>query len=147
MFRIKKSFSVPVGHRLSKHDGRCKNIHGHNMKIEVQVSCHGLDNNDMVMDFSLLGYIVNSLLDQYDHATLLNSNDKKYIDFLKNCEDRRIVLIDNADPTAEVLSWYFYQSISNQLKARNQYLKLDYVAIWESDDAVAIYDGCEKDVK
>jgi hypothetical protein len=66
---------------------------------------------------------------------------------LKNCEDRRIVLIDNADPTAEVLSWYFYQSISNQLKARNQYLKLDYVAIWESDDAVAIYDGCEKDVK
>jgi len=145
MFRIKKIFRLPMGHRLSKHNGLCKNVHGHNMKIEVQISCHGLDNNDMVMDFGVLQNIIDAQTKVYDHCTMLNSTDTDYANFLR--ERGRINLFDNADPTAEMLAYKFYNMFSDAVKKSNQYINVDFVAIWESDDAVAIFDGCEKDVK
>ncbi len=149
MFRIKKSFKVPVGHRLMKHSGLCKNIHGHNLKIEVQVSCHGLDNNDMVMDFGRLSEYVGSIMSILDHSILLNSEDKETIAFSNGCGDpgKRPIIFENSDPTAEVLACYIHGQLNAMLKANTTYINLDYVAVWESDDAVAIFDGCEKDVK
>lgn len=146
MFRIKKSFKIPIGHRLMKHNGLCKNIHGHNIKIDVQLSCHGLDNNDMVMDFGILSNLVGYMITALDHATLLNSEDTESIKYVKSCgfEEKKLFVFPS-DPTAEYLAYWIY----DQLKAKipNQYINLDYVAVWESDDAVAIFDGCEKDVK
>lgn len=128
-----------------KHDGLCKNIHGHNMKIEVQVSCHGLDNNDMVMDFAVLQNIIDANTRVYDHCTMLNSADTDMVKFFANCG--RVNTFENADPTAEMLAMRFYGYFNEAVKKVNQYLNIDFVAIWESDDSVAIYDGCEKDVK
>ena len=146
MFRIKKSFKVPIGHRLMKHSGLCKNIHGHNIKIDVQLSCHGLDQNDMVMDFGILSNLIGNILIGLDHATLLNSEDTESIKYVRTCgfEDKKLFIFPS-DPTAEYLAYWIY----DQLKAKipNKYINLDYVAVWESDDAVAIFDGCEKDVK
>lgn len=146
MFRIRKSFKVPVGHRLMKHNGLCKNIHGHNIKIDIQLSCHGLDNNDMVMDFGIISNLVGYIISGLDHATLLNKEDEESIKYVKTCgyEDKKLFVFPS-DPTAEYLAYWIY----DQLKARipNKYINLDYVAVWESDDAVAIFDGCEKDVK
>jgi 6-pyruvoyltetrahydropterin/6-carboxytetrahydropterin synthase len=145
MFRVKKIFRLPMGHRLSKHLGLCNNVHGHNMKIEVQISCHDLDNNDMVIDFAILQNIIDMHTKVYDHCTLLNSTDTDYINFLR--ERGRINTFENADPTAEMLAYKFYNIFSKGMKDVNQYINVDFVAIWESDDSVAIYDGCEKDVK
>ncbi|MEN6294205.1 MAG: 6-carboxytetrahydropterin synthase [Methanobacterium sp.] len=146
MFRIKKSFKLPIGHRLMKHNGLCKNIHGHNIKIDIQLSCHGLDNNDMVMDFGIISNLVGHIITGLDHATLLNKEDEESIKYVKTCgyEDKKLFVFPS-DPTAEYLAYWIY----DQLKPRipNKYINLDYVAVWESDDAVAIFDGCEKDVK
>ncbi len=149
MFRIRKSFKVPVGHRLMKHSGLCKNIHGHNLKIEVQLSCHGLDNNDMVMDFGRLSDYFSSLIVILDHSILLNSEDTKTISFSETCGDpgKKVITFENSDPTAEVLACYIYKQLIALIRANEKYINLDYVAVWESDDAVAIFDGCEKDVK
>jgi len=146
MFRIRKSFDIPIGHRLMKHEGLCKNIHGHNIKIDVQLSCHGLDNNDMVMDFGTLKSLMSQIINGLDHATLVNAEDVGTIEFVKSCgfESKKLFIFPS-DPTAEYLAYWIYDQLKSKIP--NKYINLDYVAVWESNDSVAIFDGCEKDVK
>mgnify|MGYP001089992700 CR=1 FL=1 len=83
MYKVCKTFKVPIGHRLSKHKGLCKNVHGHNLKLEIQLSCHTLDENDMVIDFGDLKYVVGDFLSKFDHATIFNPTDIMNIEFFK----------------------------------------------------------------
>ena len=142
MYIIRKIFRVPVGHRLSKHRGLCKNLHGHNFKIEVQLKSNLLDDNDMVMDFKDIKEIVNSVLDDFDHCTILNSSDLKFIDF---CEDNNlkysVIGIGNQDPTAEVFCKELYLKISDLVnrKVGLEEVIVDFVRIWENDNSMAEY--------
>ena len=142
MYIIRKIFRVPVGHRLSKHRGLCKNFHGHNFKIEVQLKSNLLDDNDMVMDFKDIKEIVNSVLDDFDHCTILNSSDLKFIDF---CEDNNlkysVIGIGNQDPTAEVFCKDLYLKISDLVnrKVGLEEVIVDFVRIWENDNSMAEY--------
>lgn len=142
MYIIRKIFRVPVGHRLSKHRGLCKNLHGHNFKIEVQLKSNLLDDNDMVMDFKDIKEIVNSVLDDFDHCTILNSSDLKFIDF---CEDNNlkysVIGIGNQDPTAEVFCKDLYLKISDLVnrKVGLEEVIVDFVRIWENDNSMAEY--------
>ena len=38
MFKIAKEFSFDMAHMLDGHDGKCKNLHGHTYKLQVEVS-------------------------------------------------------------------------------------------------------------
>ena len=79
MYRIEKRFTVPIGHRLSKHPGRCASIHGHNFVIYVGLKTFQLNENDMIIDFSDLKEFVNTLLDDYDHTLLVNKTDTDWL--------------------------------------------------------------------
>jgi len=138
MFKVKKFFNIPVGHRLSKHLGRCQFIHGHNLKIEVEVMSENLDKNDMVIDFSILKEIVHEIIDDWDHGFLMNSSDSAY-DNLKSLSfcNRRLILLDNSDPTAEVISKYLYEEIDKELPDG---IFMKSITVWESDTACAIYE-------
>ena len=48
MWYIRKKFTLPIGHRLLKHSGKCHWTHGHNFSIYIQISCEKLDSNDNV---------------------------------------------------------------------------------------------------
>lgn len=135
MYRVEKTFRVPVGHRLSKHAGLCKNIHGHNLKIKVSLSTTETDSNDMVVDFSDIKAIVNPILAEFDHACLFNPTDET----VKKLEGFKLVSITDTDtdPTAEVFCKYLYDRIDAKVSLYG--IKLDYVRIWESDDSMAEY--------
>lgn len=135
MFTIEKTFKIPMGHRLLKHQGLCKNFHGHNFVIKVEVGSESLDENEMVIDFSYLKKIVNQTLDKFDHTMLLNDNDPMKYEFDKTF--RNITFV--GDPTAETLCKYFFEKISIDLKAASPYLQLLSVSIWENDDSKAKY--------
>ena len=79
MYKVTKLFKVPIGHRLSCHKGLCKNIHGHNLKIEVEVSCEELNENGMVIDFSDLKAMTNEIIDEWDHALFINFMDQEIV--------------------------------------------------------------------
>jgi 6-pyruvoyltetrahydropterin/6-carboxytetrahydropterin synthase len=132
-YTVKKTFRIPVGHRLSKHEGLCKNIHGHNFKIEVEVNSFKLNDNDMVIDFSDLKKIVNNALEQFDHATILNNRDHEIIKQFRDNEFK-FIMIGGRDPTAEVLSEYFYREIEFKLPKD---VIMDSVRVWENEDSVA----------
>lgn len=140
MFKIKRIFRVPIGHRLSKHTGLCKNIHGHNLRIEVELLSFYLDQNDMVMDFSNLKKLVEQIIDKWDHAMFVNSED-----ITSGNLNGKLLAVRYADPTAEVLSKFIYDELEEFLPIRYDVHShpigpiVWQVSIWENDDSCATY--------
>lgn len=68
MFIVKKSFEISAAHHLNlNYPSKCKNLHGHNWKIEVWCRSRELDENGMVMDFT---HIKRKVQDVLDHKYL-----------------------------------------------------------------------------
>ncbi len=120
IYRVCKTFEIENGHMLSKHPGRCRLPHGHSRTVELIIASDHLDDNDMVCDFKALKLAVEDYLDQYDHALMINSNDP----FLKTIPEQytaRLIVLDNEDPTTEVLARRIYEYVSAQIKAGGSY--------------------------
>jgi len=141
MYRVFKRFKLPIGHRLSKHGGRCYNFHGHNFVVEIQLSSEELNSNDMVIDFHDLKRVVNDQIDKYDHATILNPTDIVNIENYKTLGYRLEFINaggEDVDPTAETLSKFLYHKFSDVFK-KEYSINVDFIRIWESDDSMAEY--------
>ncbi len=137
MYHIEKRFTIATGHRLSKHEGLCKNIHGHNLTILVGLKAESLNIQDMVADFGDMKTLCNSYLKNYDHCLLLN----KQTDFdlgMKLVDDRFRVIMLDFDPTAERLSKLFYERLKDILEPSLN-CELDYVTIYENENSKATY--------
>lgn len=71
---INKQFRFEAAHSLPKHDGKCKDLHGHSYLLEVTVSGEPIKNGSkegMIMDFSDLSAIVEKeIIEQWDHQFL-----------------------------------------------------------------------------
>ena len=135
MYRVEKRFTVPIGHRLSKHSGLCKNIHGHNLVILVGVKGKGLNTNDMIIDFSDLKDLVNNVLRSWDHAILLNEDDYKLPALIEpNARVRSFPF----DPTAERLSEVLFLRLWDRLK-EDFNVELEYVTIYENENSRATF--------
>ena len=137
MYRIEKRFTLPIGHRLSKHKGRCFSFHGHNFVVLVGIKSEILNENDMVMDFSDLNAVVEGFLDRFDHCTLLNETDAKIGNQLKEL-GTRVILVDH-DPTAEKLSEIIYRNIKETLEVMYPLVEMDYVIVYENEKYKATY--------
>lgn len=137
MYRIEKRFTFPMGHRLSKHKGRCFSMHGHNFTVLIGVKAEALNDNDMVIDFSDLKAIVSGFLDGLDHCLLLNETDA---DLGKQLEGlgMRVITVDH-DPTAERLAKDIYESIDQALKKMYPTVLMDYVTVYENENSKATY--------
>jgi len=137
MFRIEKRFTFPMGHRLSKHRGRCFSMHGHNFIVLIGVKAEKLNEDDMIIDFSNLKALVGGFLDGLDHCLLLNETDAE---LGKQLEDMgmRVITVDH-DPTAEKLSEEIYKSIDDALKKMYPEVQMDYVTVFENENSKATY--------
>ena len=116
-----------AAHRLSFHKGKCKNLHGHNWKVEVQIQSSAYTN--MVVDF---GAIKQFIRDNFDHKVLVFEGDTVLIDLTEGME--RIVL--PFETTAENLA----KAISGTIK--EMYLAEDKTAavavtVYENEDSFA----------
>ena len=137
MYRIEKRFTFPMGHRLSKHKGRCFSMHAHNFTVLIGVKAEQLDENDMVIDFSHLKTVVGRFLDNLDHCLLLNATDKELGAPLEAL-DLRVIYVDH-DPTAEKLSEEIYNSVDEALKTMYPNISMDYVTVYENENSKATY--------
>jgi 6-pyruvoyltetrahydropterin/6-carboxytetrahydropterin synthase len=109
-FRIAKRFEIESGHRLSKHPEKCRFPHGHTRTIEVVLCADSLDANDMVCDYKALKTVVANQLERFDHAMLLAASDPQRDAFAPFAE--RVVLMEEGDPTTEVLARHLFLAIS-----------------------------------
>lgn len=139
MYQVEKRFTLPMGHRLSKHKGRCSSIHGHNITVLVGVSSKELNDNYMVIDFSDLKRMVQVFLDEWDHCLLVNENDWKFADVCSEI-GMRVKRFD-FDPTAEKLAELLFNTLKVRIKNERteNNVTIDYVTIYENENSKCTY--------
>lgn len=140
MFEVTKEFSFESAHCLSFHKKLCKNLHGHSYKLFVTVGRQELNNEDMVMDFSLLKQIVNEVVvEKYDHACMININSGDLFEIeLKDIlikHNKKIVELPFY-PTAENMAKEFYNKIKERL---SNGLILKEIKVYETSTSYAVY--------
>lgn len=134
MYYLSKTFEVPMAHRLSKlTKSRCVNWHGHNVFIEVTIKSYILNDNDMVLDFSILKKIVNECIDSWDHGIFLNKTDINCI------EDNCVKHVFDQDPTSEVLCEYLYDQLKEIFMEKHENVYMHSVGMWETRDSKCVY--------
>ena len=108
-------FPFCSSHVLPRHPGRCKNLHGHNYLLQVQVVGRTDPVSGMVMDFDEIQVRVKEhVLNTLDHHHL---ND----------------VMEN--PTAENILRWCWQKLHGKL------VGLDELILFETPDCCAIYRG------
>ena len=143
MYRIQKKFTIPIGHRLSCHKGKCSNWHGHNFEIIVGLKSETLNSNGMILDFADLKTIVNLVIDKWDHALLLHEDD--YVKIMEQSEIEQVfnkmfrIYSFPFDPTAENLSKVVFDEINKHLQSSYHDVDIDFVEVWENANSMAKY--------
>lgn len=72
---ISKEFAWEMGHRLPYHTEGCQNIHGHSYRARVSVAGEP-DAQGMVIDYTDLSRVLRPLLEQMDHAYMVDPSDE-----------------------------------------------------------------------
>lgn len=93
--KVAKEFKWEMGHRLPKHFGNCKNIHGHSYKMIIEFEGE-LNKDEMIIDFYDIDKIIKPVIEKLDHAFMVNSKDKDVIEFLEKIKSKKIVVDFNA---------------------------------------------------
>jgi 6-pyruvoyltetrahydropterin/6-carboxytetrahydropterin synthase len=104
--KIAATFSFEAAHRLPKlPDGhKCKNLHGHNYRLDVAVE-GDLDERGFVMDYAELEEIVNPIMRRVDH---------RYLNEIEGLEN----------PTSEVMAQWFMAQIKPHLEGKTVTLRI-----------------------
>lgn len=75
-FQITRRLEIDAGHRLLRHESKCRNYHGHRYRFDITVQAAQLDDVGRVVDFSVVKELVGGWLDdRWDHAMLLELSD------------------------------------------------------------------------
>ncbi len=121
---------------------RCsENIHGHSYKVEVLLESNYLDHGQMVYDFGLTKLSIKEMIDSFDHAiTLWSQDDKGYIEAMKKYSNRWIEL--PVSPSAEQFSRVIYLMVERILECTHMQngereVKLNSVIVHETDTGYA----------
>ena len=124
MITITKEFTFASAHRLLNHEGSCKNLHGHNYKLIVEIT-GPLDTGEasssfgMVMDFKKFkGIVWERILDRLDHHYL---ND----------------IFASDAPTAENMVAWIAGILESSFSLHH--LKLIRVVLYETDTSYATW--------
>ena len=131
MYRVTEVVQFCYGHRLLRYQGKCAHLHGHNGRVEIEITSPTLDDQSMVVDFSRIGRIVKEWIDQnLDHRMILHRDDP-LVSVLK-ANDEPVYLMAS-DPTAEAIARLVYDY------AVSQGLEISQIRLWETDTSVAAY--------
>ena len=107
---ISKDFNFAMGHVLPlTYEGKCRQFHGHNYDLRVEVSASKLDKNGFVMDFGDLKTIVNKIIDdELDHRFMIQRTDSRAAALGEL--DKSIMRVEFI-PTAENIASYLFKRI------------------------------------
>lgn len=131
MFRVTKEIHFCYGHRLLNYSGKCRYLHGHNGKVEVELSAEKLDEKGMVRDFTEIKQILQTWIDEtLDHRMILNRKDPLREILQKAGEP---LFFTDENPTAENIAKLIYET------AKTKGLPVTSVTLWETPNSFAVY--------
>ena len=106
--KIAKEFRWEMGHRLLCHKGKCFNLHGHSYKLLVEFQ-GGVEKNGMVIDYFDVKEIISPIVDELDHAVIINNEDLDLKEAIHKLNSDHVIV--NFETTAENLCHYFLAKI------------------------------------
>ncbi len=131
MYAVTRAIEFCYGHRLLNYEGRCRYLHGHNGKVEIELGSDTLDARGMVRDFEEIKQTIQTWIDrELDHKMLLNRRDPVAPVLRQRGEP--VFLLD-ANPTAEAIAELIFNY------AASQGLPVTSVRMWETNRSVATY--------
>lgn len=120
LYTLKVLVDFAAAHALKGYPGPCSRLHGHNWKVEVEVSARALDEIGMALDFKTIRKAAKGVIGELDHHYL---ND--------------LPPFTQINPTAENIAAYLFRRLSDQLNREN--IKVSAVILWETDRACVRY--------
>jgi 6-pyruvoyltetrahydropterin/6-carboxytetrahydropterin synthase len=131
MYKVTKEIHFCYGHRLLNYEGKCRNFHGHNGKVVVELTAEKLDAKGMVRDFTEIKEILHTWIDKtLDHRMILNRKDPLKETLEKAGEP---LYLTDENPTAENIARLIYEI------ARQKGLPVSSVTLWETPNSFATY--------
>lgn len=121
MVSVGKRFEVAIAHRLPNYAGKCRELHGHNLTIEVEVTgkVHPVDGSSdegLVVDFAELKRVFKERVEgKLDHHFINET-------------------IDVPVTSSEMLAVWIYEQLA-------EVLPVNRVRVWETGSAYAEYWG------
>jgi 6-pyruvoyltetrahydropterin/6-carboxytetrahydropterin synthase len=107
-------------HTLRDYPGACARMHGHNWKVEVEVSARQLDEIGMGVDFRVIKPATRDVAERLDH---------RYLNELEP--------FTQVNPTAENIAAYFHRGLSAKLNSDR--VQVHAVTLWETERACVRY--------
>ena len=119
-YTLKIVTDFAAAHVLRDYPGPCSRLHGHNWKVEVEVTATALDRVGMGVDFKVIKTATRDVLARLDHRHL---ND--------------VAPFDELNPTAENIAAYLHREIGAHLNEPR--LRVTAVTVWETERASVRY--------
>lgn len=130
---VSREFRFEAAHRLPHHGGKCKHLHGHSYRVEVQVNALVDDTTGISVDFGDLKPLGSWIDHHLDHATLVWSGDDSLLSFLELEKQKHF--ITNVPPTAETLT-VVIRDVSSSLLPSG--VDVSSVRVWETVNCSAL---------
>ena len=119
-YTLKVVTDFAAAHRLNGYPGDCSRLHGHNWKLEVEVTATALDTIGMGVDFKVIKSAARSVTDKLDHYDL-----------------NALAMFETINPTAENIAAYVYRELTKILNTETRWVNA--VTLWETDRACVRY--------
>jgi 6-pyruvoyltetrahydropterin/6-carboxytetrahydropterin synthase len=139
MITITRTLEIDAGHRLLRHEGKCKHPHGHRYRFDVTLGSNGgLDEVGRVLDFGRVKDLVGRWLDDnWDHGFILERGDPLAA-FLASSQSKLYLL--DAPPSAEVLAAHLAAQVKRTLAEEKSPLFLVRVVCFETPNCFATWE-------
>ena len=131
MYSVTKTIQFCYGHRLLNYEGKCRYLHGHNGRVEIELTSGSLDRRGMVWDFTEIKRTIQGWIDQHLDHKLIVCKDDPVLPMLR--ELREPVFVIEANPTAENLAKLIFD------EARRLGFPVTAVSLWETESSLAVY--------
>ncbi len=119
-YTLKVSAQFAAAHQLRDYPGACSRLHGHNWRLDVEVTASRLDELGMVVDFRRIRQEAREVVERLDHRFL-----------------NEIPPFDEINPTAENIAAYLYRELDARLRTDGR--RLESVTLWETENACVRY--------
>lgn len=130
-YAVTKTIHFCYGHRLLNYNGKCRYLHGHNGRVEIELSSRKLDARGMVRDFTEIKHVLQVWIDrELDHKMILNKKDP-LVPVLRQLGEPFFLM--GVNPTAEAMAELIFR------QAAKEGFPVSTVRLWETESSVATY--------